>query len=360
MVLWAASEFGDYTWQRQLSLAVQYGMDAIVGVLFALPAYLSDPRKGGYECLKDVEVEAHTETEDELDTFSRTFHTPAGRLSDRIALGRGRSRYGLAPSPVQLEPLVKDSEDVERLAHLLPPPEEVPALNLAEIEEAVGERGLVRVGAQPAYAPPFITRAMGMEGAMVGYYESRSCFDKLLHLHASYFQRVTKRMLEFGARYIYVSWHNLGISAGWSPAIWRENFMPLLHANVELVHSYDALYHLFDNGPIQPILTDIAETGVDTIASLCPPPLGDVELAEAKRVVGDRLCLIGNVDAINTMMRGDPNDVRSAVRETIEAAARGGGFILANSDTFFPGTPSKNIEAFFEAAREYGCDSMKG
>jgi len=87
---------------------------------------------------------------------------------------------------------------------------------------------------------------------------------------------------------------------------------------------------------------------------LCPPPVGDVDLAEAKRLIGDRVCLMGNVDVIWVVQKGTLEQVREAVREAIRAAAPGGGFILGNSSSFVPQTPRENIEAFFEAAREFG------
>jgi uroporphyrinogen-III decarboxylase len=153
---------------------------------------------------------------------------------------------------------------------------------------------------------------------------------------------------------VFVSWHNFGVSAGWSPKIFREAFKPWVKANVELVHSYGALYNYFDNGPIMPLLPDLAEAGVDIVSTLCPPPVGDVDLAEAKRLIGDKVCLHGNVDAIWVVQRGTPEQVREAVREAVRTAAPGGGFILGNSDCFFDKTPLENIKAFFEAAGEFG------
>jgi hypothetical protein len=46
--------------------------------------------------------------------------------------------------------------------------------------------------------------------------------------------------------------------------------------------------------------------------------------------------------------------VERTVRETIEVAAPGGGFILGTSDSIREGTPTANICAYFETARTYG------
>jgi uroporphyrinogen decarboxylase len=199
-----------------------------------------------------------------------------------------------------------------------------------------------------------LTTAVGMTEAMLAYYQDRTLLDALLQCFGDYFQVLTRAILEHGAPVVFVSWHNLGVSAGWSPAIWLEAFEPWIAANVDLVHSYGALYNYFDNGPVAPLLADLAEIGPDIVSTLCPPPLGDVDLSEAKRTIGDQVCLHGNVDAIHIVQKGTPDQVRQAVREAIRVAAPGGGYILGNSDCFFDSTPRKNIEAFFAAAREFG------
>ena len=59
-------------------------------------------------------------------------------------------------------------------------------------------------------------------------------------------------------------------------------------------------------GAIGDRLELLEETGTDGIDTLDPPPLGDVDLAEAKRRVGERLFLKGNVDPVGTVLLGSP------------------------------------------------------
>ncbi len=51
---------------------------------------------------------------------------------------------------------------------------------------------------------------------------------------------------------------------------------------------------------------------------------------------------------------GSPNDVISAVKETIAALAPGGGYILASVHNIQPGVPPENILAMFATCREIG------
>jgi uroporphyrinogen decarboxylase len=51
---------------------------------------------------------------------------------------------------------------------------------------------------------------------------------------------------------------------------------------------------------------------------------------------------------------GTPEQIEQTVREAIEIAAPGGGFILGSSDSIREGTPLQNVRAYFAAALKYG------
>ncbi len=70
--------------------------------------------------------------------------------------------------------------------------------------------------------------------------------------------------------------------------------------------------------------------------TLTPPAMhGDMDLAEAKRRVGDKVCLIGGFDQGHYFAHCSPQETRSEVRRCFEAAGSGGGYILSPSDHFF-------------------------
>ena len=82
--------------------------------------------------------------------------------------------------------------------------------------------------------------------------------------------------------------------------------------------------------------------------------MGDCDLAEIKRLYGDRLALMGNLHTTDVMLRGTPEDVERAARQAIEDAAEGGGFILSTGDQCGRDTPDENIFRLIEAAKRYG------
>jgi uroporphyrinogen decarboxylase len=79
-----------------------------------------------------------------------------------------------------------------------------------------------------------------------------------------------------------------------------------------------------------------------------------MDLRKARAVVGDRMCLMGNIDIEHVLRCGAPRDVDAAVRDAVEAAD-GGPFILSTSDGILEQTPLANVRAYFSAARRHGC-----
>jgi len=67
----------------------------------------------------------------------------------------------------------------------------------------------------------------------------------------------------------------------------------------------------------------------------------------------DRVCLKGNVSAI-TMTYGTPREVRQEVISCLDAAAAGGGYVLAVGDSIGPKAKLENIEEMVNTAFKYG------
>ncbi len=77
-----------------------------------------------------------------------------------------------------------------------------------------------------------------------------------------------------------------------------------------------------------------------------------MDMARAKKVLGDTACIAGNVP-VTMLCTGTPKDVKERCRQLIETCAPGGGYILTGSATMDRGNPD-NLRAVMEAAKEYG------
>ncbi len=77
------------------------------------------------------------------------------------------------------------------------------------------------------------------------------------------------------------------------------------------------------------------------------------DMANAKKMIGDRCCISGNVPA-SLMVAGTPQQVKDCCRRLIETCAPGGGYILAGGCMATETKNPDNFRVFMEAAREYG------
>ncbi len=96
------------------------------------------------------------------------------------------------------------------------------------------------------------------------------------------------------------------------------------------IHRGNGRFRAHCHGMCMDFLETFAEMGVDSIEPLERPPTGNVDLAKAKRLVGDRMLLSGNIHSEH-FVRLTPEEVTEDVRRTIAVGAPGGGFSLRTS-----------------------------
>ena len=347
---WLIEYLGGQGVAEHVRLAQEMPYDPMLAVGGELPNLIY--ADGGYGRLKDVSVSVTRERGPDFEIVARRISTPAGELSDRYKLGDPQSVYGTGSNPHRIEHLVEQRSDLERLRYLMPEPEAADFAHVAREEESVRDSALVQVRPSWGVDHDFVD-AIGINNCMILYYEDREFFDQALRFFHEYHLKALHHACHSGAAVIFGSWYNFSLGAGWSPAIYRAAFLPLIKECVNLAHEHGLIYHLYDDGKCTPLLADWADAGVDCVSTLPPPPMGDVDLADAKREVGSRVCLIGNVDLYNVIMLMRPEDIREVVRRTLQAAAPGGRFILSTSDSIRNGTPIENVCAYMEAAREF-------
>jgi hypothetical protein len=140
-----------------------------------------------------------------------------------------------------------------------------------------------------------------------------------------------------------------------SPAHYRRFVLPFERKVILGIREFrDLPVYTHTCGAIGDRLELMAETETRGIDTLDPPPLGNVELHDAKVRIGDRLFIKGNLDPVNTLLKGNPSSVLQAATGCIRAAAQGGGYILSSACSVSPHTPPENLMALAEAAEGEG------
>jgi uroporphyrinogen-III decarboxylase len=139
-----------------------------------------------------------------------------------------------------------------------------------------------------------------------------------------------------------------------SPGYYRRFVLPFESRIARAVR--DAGVHAYTHtcGSVRDRLEMMAEAGVSGIECLDPPPLGNVELGEAKARLGASVFIKGNIDPVNTLLFGSAAAVEADVRRRLAAGMPGGGYILSTACSIAPRTPADRVALLAPLAAEAG------
>lgn len=140
------------------------------------------------------------------------------------------------------------------------------------------------------------------------------------------------------------------------PAHYREFVLPYERRVVAVVKQRfpDLSVYTHTCGAIGDRLDLMLESGTEGIDTLDPPPLGNVELEMAVRVLKGRAFIKGNIDPVGTLLRGDERAVRDAVLHRLRVAQPGGGYILSSACSVAPRVDPRTLELLSAFTIEHG------
>jgi uroporphyrinogen decarboxylase len=107
-----------------------------------------------------------------------------------------------------------------------------------------------------------------------------------------------------------------------------------------------AILHICGN--TSHLIDDMCQTGV---AALSLDAVMDLPVIMSSQVPDD-ICVIGNIDPANLMLRGTPEKIMQAVEELKQKMLKFDNFILSTGCDLPPDTPLENIKAFVKAAKK--------
>jgi len=136
--------------------------------------------------------------------------------------------------------------------------------------------------------------------------------------------------------------------------MYKEFVLPYEKSVVDAIRRHNISSYVHTCGAIGDRLDLMAETGVDGIDTLDPPPLGTVGLAKAKAEFGKRFFFKGNLDAVNEMLRADDATFEQAVKQRLAIGMPGSGYILSSACSVAPGVKPERLVRMTELVEALG------
>ena len=250
---------------------------------------------------------------------------------------------GVAPEKIGLPPIPAKREPVEGRRAVDYGPE-----CLRRCKELLGEQGLIGAWLTT-------TCRLRNEEDVYDYYDNPEKHEALAEV---YVDEVEKRFARIMALEVKPDFFCVGGSGSLilqTEEILRGVALPAVKRGIELATAAGMMTHVHCCGPESRLVKMLAEeTALTVIDPLEIPPMGDCDLAELKRLCGNRLTLKGNLHTTDVMLRGRREDVVIAAKKALDDAADGGRFILSTGDQCGRDTPDENLFALVETARTYG------
>ena len=105
------------------------------------------------------------------------------------------------------------------------------------------------------------------------------------------------------------------------------------------------------DGNIMPIIDQLVQANPHALHSL--DPQAGVDIAQVKRLYGDRVCLIGNVNC-GLLDTGTEEEVRESALYALRSGMPGGGYIFSTSNCIYTGMRLSRYEAMLDVWRKEG------
>lgn len=156
-------------------------------------------------------------------------------------------------------------------------------------------------------------------------------------------------------------WHFNGVERASPPMMgprqWRELVEPYDGEMIRRIKAADpkAVVHVHCHGKVGTLLDSFLAMGVDSIDPVEPPPQGDIEIADVRRRVGDRMTLLGNIEFLDMEML-EPDDIEAKVRQAIEGGGPERFILFPSAVPHERHTPRllANAERYIQAGLKFG------
>jgi len=276
--------------------------------------------------------------------------------------------YVVPPSRSK-EYLIKDEQDLERLAYLFREPNggEVKAFHEeAERVKRYAEKNGVLVECGSSYinypvwgdymgllvgdALPWL---VGIRNAMIAAFRNPQFLHRLLDIILEWDMRYLRLVLEAGGIDVVVhrGWYENGTF--WSPKMYQTFFAPRIKKLIDVAHKSRVKFCYIMSEGLMPLLKIFKEMNVDILYGV-DPVQGGADLKKIKESIGDKICLWGGMNSAVTLKYWTKQQIENAVNEAVQTLAPGGGFILSAIDQIFAETPWENVMTMIEAWRRIG------
>lgn len=288
-----------------------------------------------------------------------TIPTPKGELTGVSRREAGNITWW------QVKPLIETAGDCRKWLSLPHRPAEPNLQHVRDAQDQLGQEGLVILG--PGDALGLVCGMFRFEGFVTLLLEDEGLILAMLAAMAERLNQGLRRICSHVKGVCVRFW---GPEYAGAPLLNPHKYFEKLVVNFDreavrivnesgnfsVVHCHGRLGDILDH------IADLSPTALEPLEVL-PAVTADVTMQQVKRRLGEEMCLMGGIQARELELTS-PKQIDARVREILEVAAPGGGFVLlpTSAPIEYPLAPRliENYRAYFQAAHKYGRCGLGG
>ena len=277
-----------------------------------------------------------------------TAQTPDGELSRKIL-------YPTTEPPWDEEKPVKDlHRDWPRLRSMMGENGNWQWEKTFNDRDRIGELGVYSVAIGIPQDWWFFQRDGGYNVMFYDYVDDPNYIQEIFDFYTRYALARVEAACVAGADEIMLGGSASSLSVS-SPRNFRKYDLPFIQKAAEICKRHGVYSHLHVCGRSRKVVEMVAEeTEIDVMEPLEEQPGGDVDIVDIKHRYGKKICLKGNINTFEFMLRATPEQVEEKAKRLIDDCATDGGFVLSTGDQCGRDTPDANLFKLVEVACEYG------
>lgn len=233
-------------------------------------------------------------------------------------------------------------------------PEEIPGHIFGLLDRVIARAGKDYSVHGEVRAPlDHFLNLLGMEEGLMALLDKPEASLRLLDKTTQWSVALAVAQVRRGAHAIKVSSPFAGMGF-LPPHMYEEFVIPFERRIAQAVKAEGAFVYTHTCGAIGDRLELMVQSEISGIECLDPPPLGNVDLPEAVEKLNGKIFIKGNVDPVNTLLRGNADKIRGDVSQILEIAGHTmEGFILSSACSIAPPVNPENIKLMVDLCRKF-------
>lgn len=293
-------------------------------------------------CHSQQYIETHdipTDSDDWVDRVT-IYHTPAGDLRSVFTKSTcGKPGY-------EKEYLLKEPDDIKKLLSMPYDEYDFSIDAHRKTENELGNAGIAMFCLD--HAMYGLVRLIGSESFALWSFDYEELMLEAIEIFSTRLCEFAKTAISNGISGIF-GWvgPELCIPPLMSPTAFDTYVFGFDKRIINIIHNGGGRVWVHCHGKMKTMISRFVEMGVDVLNPIEPPPMGDISMEDAFKIVGSRMALEGNIETHDFMVC-TPHQLEKKIHDTLDAG-RGKRLILCPSSGYMESVePSaQEIENWF-------------